>query len=170
MKIIFEFYYVFIADTNKFTFSEFMRYISPFCLDSTKTYDIDVHLVSRGSETKIVFTLPLNKDDFITEDNEVMLNFYFTLFHNIKKLEDDTLISSITSKSMSITLFVTRIKENNLVTNEVLDSQDDLVLKDNKVKIDYIQHNYFIDDDELIDLTDALIEEMEGEGKDEGEQ
>lgn len=175
MKIVFEFYYVFIADTNKFTFSEFMRYITPFRSDSTETYDIDVHLVSRGADTKIVFRLPLNKDDFITENHEVMLNCYFTLFHHIKKLEDDTLISSITSESMPITLFVTRNKESNLVTNEVLgieSSQDDLALKEDKVKIDYIQHNYFTDDDELIDLTEAFKEgeEGEGEGEQEGEQ
>lgn len=167
MNIVFEFYYVFIRDTNEFTFSEFMRYISPFRSDSTETYDIDVHLVSRGLDTKVVFKLPLNKDAF--EDPDVMLNLYFSLFNQIKKLEDDTLISSTTSECLPITLFVTRIKENYLKWS--FDSQDDLVLKEGKVKIDYIQHNYFIDDeDELIDLTKAFKDEMEeGEGEQEGQ-
>lgn len=136
MNILFEYYYVTIGSTKKFTFSEFMRYISPFRYD--ETFDVYVHLVS--PDKKIVFRLFLKKDDF--EDHEVMLNCYFALFHRIKKLEDDLLISSITSDSITsqsrpITLFVIRCKKNNL--NEVDDSQEV------EVKIEYKQYNYFQD-------------------------
>lgn len=84
MNILFEFYYVFITNTNKFIFLKFIYYI--FLFTNNKTDNINIYLVLKGfDKIKMVLKLNFNKNYF--NDYEIMLNYYFILFYLIQKFK-----------------------------------------------------------------------------------